>query len=347
MFAFGLTDAVHCAVTCPVCGSTASRPAISAADVQQEIRRRERFVLARLGRKPSRAEAKDLTDFMHGFAAPLRACSGCGLLLRAERHVRDADSYSEDPNDPDIMRQLFPRYVQAFRNKAPGFRDVLRPHPDVLEIGSHLGAFLQVAEEWNWTALGLDVGADTSDFARANGLAVRREMVEDTRLPSRSFDAIFVWNCFEQLTDPGASLDAMYRLLHPGGLAVIRVPNARFYLLMRLRDQAALAWNNLLGFPYLYGYAGAQLIQIARDHGFEFVRGFDSELVTMPFPDLSTETRALQQATSRKVGQWSVRSTVRLDELTGPWIELAFRKLERPVSLSEGALDLRFLPRAA
>jgi SAM-dependent methyltransferase len=329
-------------VTCPVCESSAFEPAIAAHEIREEIRLRERFVLKQLGRKPSPAEAKDLTDFMHGFAAPVRACRGCGLLVRAERRVRDAESYSEDPNDPDIMRQLLPRYVRAFRNKAPGFRELLRHGADVLEIGSHLGAFLQVAEEWNWTAIGLDVGDDTSSFARANGFKVRREMVEDTRLAARSFDAVFVWNCFEQLPSPASTLDAIYGLLRPNGLAVIRVPNARFYLEMRSRGEAALAWNNLLGFPYLYGYSEQHVNRIANDRGFEFVRGFDSELITMPFPDLSEKTRERQCAASRKVARSDIRSLQ-----GGPWIEMAYRKLERPAPLSEGALDKRFLARAA
>lgn len=329
-------------MNCPVCGSDAFNAAIAAHEIRNEIRLRERFVLRQLGRRPSHAEAKDLTDFMHGFAAPLRACAGCGLLARAERRVRDAGSYSEDPNDPDIMRQLLPRYVGAFRNKAPGFRELLRDGADVLEIGSHLGAFLQVAEEWNWTAIGLDVGDDTSSYARNNGFTVRREMVEDTRLAARSFDAVFVWNCFEQLPAPASTLAAIYGLLRPHGLAVIRVPNALFYLAMRARNKGALAWNNLLGFPYLYGYSERHVNRIANDHGFEFVRGFDSELITMPFPDLNEKARQLQCASSRKVARWSIRSTC-----GGPWIEMAYRKLERPAPLSEGALDGRFLARAA
>jgi hypothetical protein len=111
----------------------------------REIRSREQFIHSRLNRKASLPELKDLTDFMHGFAAP---------------------------NDPGIMAQLLPRYVQAFRNKEPGFRHLLRPHAEVLEAGSHLGAFLQVAEEWNWRATGLDVGSDTAGFTQSTGLTV-------------------------------------------------------------------------------------------------------------------------------------------------------------------------------
>jgi SAM-dependent methyltransferase len=335
-------------VTCPVCRSATFEAVVSTDEIEAEIRRREHFVLAGLGRKPSPAEAKDLTDFMHGFAAPLKACSGCGLFVRAERHVRDADSYSADPNDPDVMRQLLPRYVQAFANKSSGYRDLLHPHADVLEIGSHLGAFLEIAENWNWTALGLDVGEDTSDFVRNHGLKVRRETVEDTRLPARSFDAVFIWNCFEQLPQPADSLKAVYALLRPFGLLVIRVPNARFYEIMRSRNQAALAWNNLLGFPYLFGYREFHIHRLAYEYGFEFVRGFDSELITMPFADLRRDTHDRQIANSRNVADWSIKTTANSGLLTGPWIEVVYRKIGQNAQTSRtGALDLNFLSRAA
>ncbi len=307
-------------------------------------------MLHHLRRKPSAGEAKDLTDFMHGFAAPLHACDGCGLLVRAERRIRSTDSYSEDPNDPDVMRQLLPRYVSAFRNKAPGFRDLLRPHADVLEIGSHLGAFLQVAEEWNWTAIGLDVGADTSDFARAHGFKVRREMAEDTRLPGRSFDAVFMWNCFEQMTEPAPALAAVRKLLRPDGLLVIRVPNGRFYMAARRRNRSQLAWNNLLGFPYLHGYTEEHVSSIARKSGFEFANGFDSELVTMPFPEVTREIRTAECSSSDRAARWSIETTMRSGALTGPWIEMAYRRVEReplPGRRRADALDRRFLARAA
>ena len=57
----------------------------------------------------------------------------------------DADSYEDDPNDPGVMAQVYPRYVHAFRNKEQAYRGLLRPRADVAELGPHLEAFLQTA----------------------------------------------------------------------------------------------------------------------------------------------------------------------------------------------------------
>ncbi len=322
------------------------------------------FVFSRLARKADRSELKDLTDFMHGFTAPLAACRNCGVVTRAERRLRAADSYEEDPNDPDLMTQVYPRYVEAFRHKRIAYEPLLKPHADVLELGSHLGAFLQTAEEWSWRPAGLDIGKDTSDFVRSHGLPVYRQTVEDATLRAGSFDAVFVWNCFEQLPEPAPTLAAIHKLLNRYGLLVIRVPNADFYRTLGHQFENggrqefilhALAYNNLLGFPYLHGYTAASLNGLVTQWGFEYVRGFNSELVTMPFADITRRIRQEQTAVSRAVAGWSSATTTETGTLTGPWIELVYRRLEEgsadwnrsPDEFSRKPLDLRFLERAS
>lgn len=355
---------------CPVCQGVSYREDVPVGSVRQQIRLRRDFVFSRISRSASRAELKDLTDFMHGFATPLLACSRCGTLIRKETNVRDAQAYEKDPNDLDLMKQLLPRYVTAFRHKRAAYDPLIRPGADVLELGSHLGAFLQTAEEWGWRAVGLDVGRDTSAFARENGFRVHREVVEDLPFSPLTFDMVFIWNCFDQIETPDATLHGVHRVLKPNGLLVIRVPNALFYRALNRHLQAdqsdpfvleALAYNNLLGFPYLYGYTSGSLNSLLLRNGFQHVRGFNSELVTMPFPDLTTRIEDEQIAISTAVERWTTSTTLSSGHLTGPWIEVVYRKLteadwkrsmtHRPVSsaleLPRRSIDLRFLERAA
>jgi SAM-dependent methyltransferase len=345
---------------CPVCGSSTFAPAVALSSIAEEIRFRDDFVHARIGYKASPTELKDLTDFMHGFAAPLISCIGCGLVMRAESQVRAADNYEEDPNDPDLMMQVYPRFVEAFRNKEAAYRDLLPERADILELGSHLGGFMQAAEEWNWYPIALDIGRATSTFARRRGFEVRREVIEDTALRASTFKAVFIWNCFDQLPDPAATLQHSWRLLKHHGLLVLRVPNVLFYRVLGrqfwhgARDRfivRALAYNNLLGFPYLYGYDAEALKSLVERHGFKYLRGFNSELLTMPFADLTRRIDSEQKSISAAVADWSTRTTVESGTLTGPWIEMLFRKVEDPVRtrsrLPRRRIDTRFLERAA
>src|ERR1700679_3496939 len=153
---------------------------------------------------------------------------------------------------------------------------VLRYNAEVLELGSHLGAFLQTAEEWGWRPTGLDIGDSTCAFARKQGLSVKRLGLEDYSPKLRKPEAIFIWNCFEQLEDPSRTLHRSYRLLDKHGLLLVRVPNADFYReqrwrLRNLHSQTALnllGYNNLLGFPYLHRYTPATLHRFLRVHRF-------------------------------------------------------------------------------
>lgn len=332
---------------CPVCHRQNLTLCVSEEAIQREIRTRTEFVQNRIGKAADPAELKDLIDFMHGSAAPLYTCPTCDVIVRDEHAGRDAASYEADPNDPDLMRQLLPRYAEAFRRKEV-YRAMVRPHARVLELGTHLGAFLQVAEEWNLQPDGLDVGEDTAEFVRRQGFRVRRTVVEEADFADRTFEAVFVWNCFEQLTAPQTALRAIHRLLSPFGLLVVRVPNAWFYA--RLRHRRALAYNNLLGFPYLHGYTAQSLHRLVTAEGFELVRAFNSELVTLPFADPRDAIIREEREISRAVANWSSQQAADQPTLTGPWIELAFRKINRPSAPLEfpaGRIDTTFLPRAA
>jgi hypothetical protein len=345
---------------CPVCRGFQFSQVVNTAAIRREIRLRREFVQDRLRRKAQRSELKDLMDFMHGFPAPVERCERCGLLARGEQKVPEAHAYSDDPNDRDLMAHLYPSYLEAFRRKEATYRPLLPPHADVLEIGSHLGAFLQTAEEWNWNASALDVGEDTAEFARSRGFSVHRNVIEEAAARKGSLHAVLIWNCFEQLAEPGATLHAARSLLQRHGLLVLRVPNALFYLLASgaARGEAdnsfavrALAYNNLLGFPYLFGYTAGALNRLLAVHGFEPVLGVNSELVTMPFPDRTRRIVSEQETVSRDVADWSSATTLASGVLTAPWIEMVFRKrdgsLPRAGAWPSHRIDLRFQQRAA
>jgi SAM-dependent methyltransferase len=177
---------------------------------------------------------------------------------------------------------------------------------------------------------------------------VQRAVLEDAGFPGESFDAVFVWNCFEQLETPRSTLRAIHRVLRRFGLLVLRVPNAWFY--RTLRNRRALAYNNLLGFPYLYGYTAENLHRMVSREGFELVRGFNSELVALPFANPKERVLREERAVSKAVERWSAANAAEAVPLTGPWIEMAYRKVEEPrgaLELPRSRVDSRFLRRAA
>lgn len=323
---------------CPVCSGSFFTRVADAEQVEEECRIRERFVQERLTRPAVPSELKDLTDFFHAERADILECGGCTLLLRDEHEPPPAQEYSEDAYDPSVMDHLFPRYVDAFRRKERPYRDLLPQGSRVLEVGSHYGAFLQTAQEWGWQAEGVDVGKDTSRFTTSKGFAVHTVALEESPLSESTFDGVFIWNCFEQIEDPKPTLRACRRILKPHGLLVVRTPNGLFYSMCQklLRDPGlhggakeflldAMGYNNILGFPYLYGHNRATLERLIEPYGFRFSAILNSELLTLPLPQnpvwVEQEERAINSK-MRLLSNSIIADTA--GTFTGSWVEARF-----------------------
>ncbi len=259
----------------------------------------------------------DLTQFMHGSPAAVVMCTKCGTLRRCDQ---EPANYESDRYDPALMRHLYPRYLRAFERKRPHYEPLLPPRAEILEIGSHVGAFLEAAEDWGWKPIGLDIGADTSEFARRQGATVKRIALTDYRPRIRPLDAVFIWNCFEQLDDPRGNLEEARRLVTPHGLVVLRVPNGDFYRkrIRRGRNRLrSLGYNNLLGFPYLHGYGLGSLERLLRSANFEPIASFATSLLVPPYPEMSEPLSQEWGRLEKEAEHGSARRS--------PWIEVVGR----------------------
>ncbi len=331
-YAAAKISALHNGINCPCCASPIFVPYLEEDKVAREIQLRTTFVQERLDHSPEPTELMDLTEFMHGGPGRLLKCPGCGVVVREEA---GAAHYQDDFYDSAWMAHLYPRYLAAFREKESQYRQLLPARANVLELGSHFGAFLQAAEEWNWRPIGIDIGAYTSEFARARGFSVQRRSIADVSLRSERSDALFIWNCLEQLERPADELAAAHRLLKPHGLLVVRVPNLRFYAHWRRKIWSRkhhvavqrLGYNNLLGFPYRFGYTGSTLTRLLRQCGFRPIAGHNANLITMPFTTIPRWVRKEYSAVRRSCVRSPNRENHDLKKMHGPWIEIVARRV--------------------
>lgn len=332
---------------CPSCDQTDFKTEVPQGAIAEEITLREKFVLNRIDGDVQTGELKDKTDFIHTNVADILSCTNCQVLMRADIEKDFKLRYEDDPYEEEVMEHLLERYIQAFREKKE-YRKVLPSKSDVLEIGSHVGGFLHIAQEWGWHPVGVDIGKDIAQFANKKGYRTYDKPIEECDLKDGEFDGIFIWNCFEQLPDPSGSLATIGRILKPQGVLVIRVPNGLFYRLCetiletKRKVQAALqendpvvqalAYNNLLGFPHQYGYSGPNLDHLLQKHDFKPIKRVNSELITLP----STRT-PLWAIEEEKHVLSTVESLAQIVEnaypetLLGPWIEITYQK-NNPIS---------------
>jgi SAM-dependent methyltransferase len=313
--------------TCPICGRGDAAELADREAICREVERRWEFHMRRLC---SGVPARNLVDRV-AFSqdAPLRLvrCRDCGHVYRNPRERRETldAAYNSDVPDESVLRTLFDTQRGAYAAQARRLVEVAGAHGRGLEVGSYVGGFLAAARDHGWEFEGVDVSEGATAFAARGGFTVTCGEITSV-VVSAPYDAIAIWNTFEQLYDSRVAVDAARKLLRDDGMLVVRIPNGSFYERWRARldgplggvAERLLAHNNLLGFPYRQGFTERSLGRLLGGCGFMIVRVFGDTLV--PIADQWTTT----------LGAVEERVVKRLERAlqhgwNAPWVEVYAR----------------------
>lgn len=107
-------------------------------------------------------------------------------------------------------------------------RDSGNEHPRILDVGCGTGANLEMLSKYG-EAEGVDVSPDALTFCRNRGLKqVKLGQAEKLPYEDASFELATGLDVIEHLDDDLEGLSEMYRVLRPGGYALIFVPAFMF-----------------------------------------------------------------------------------------------------------------------
>jgi SAM-dependent methyltransferase len=97
----------------------------------------------------------------------------------------------------------------------------------LLDLGCWVGYLLAEARDRGWEVLGVEPSAFAAAHARdAFGLEIVEQDLLTADLPAGAFDAVVLGDVIEHLTDPLTALERIGRLLAPGGVLFLTVPDA-------------------------------------------------------------------------------------------------------------------------
>lgn len=175
---------------------------------------------------------QDLSLFIPGDFRLVR-CLDCGLIYLNPRPNEQAISafYAGDYDQytPAVERERR-RVVRIARRYGlrKRIRAILRyvPSGRLLDVGCATGDFLAELQRWpGWDGYGLEPDLHACTYAVEQlGLPVEQGTLATTTYPAGFFDVATLWNVFEHVHDPSGALQALHRLLKPGGLLVISTP---------------------------------------------------------------------------------------------------------------------------
>jgi SAM-dependent methyltransferase len=197
-----VTDAVvaMAPVDCPLCGSGAKRvrwqtPLDQPAPLESFFR---------------------CTNSHYGRFGRIVECLDCGLLYRDPRE-RDLLAAYAEAVDEDYLGEWAGRR-ESFRRTLGQLHRFIQPPGRLLDVGASAGFFLRVARDGGWRAEGLEPSRWAADLARRDGFRVALGTLDDHPFGPGEFDAVTLWDVIEHVPDPGATLQAAFELVRPGGV---------------------------------------------------------------------------------------------------------------------------------
>lgn len=115
-----------------------------------------------------------------------------------------------------LVKKLLSLYINDYSNKK------------LVDIGCGTGKFLQEMNVWqDWQALlGLDGSDEAIKFTKERKIAQVKKADFETKLPikSNSYDVVTSLDVVEHINDDQHLIHEFYRVLKPGGIAIITVP---------------------------------------------------------------------------------------------------------------------------
>lgn len=149
-----------------------------------------------------------------------------GDAITGAGDLYDRTYYSAEPRDREEEWEALS--LEAARRRMRLLEGLLGFRGRLLEVGCGTGSQLQAAREMGWEIEGVDISASAAAYARERlGIDVKIATLEQVAYPEASFGVVWLSHVVEHVPRPVQFLREVTRVLVPGGMAVISVPNSR------------------------------------------------------------------------------------------------------------------------
>jgi SAM-dependent methyltransferase len=196
-------------------------------------------------------------------------CMQCGLIFM-QPPLKDMSPYYKGgyesiPATQDELRLIAAgekyRTEPILRHKQSG---------RFLEIGPWRGVFCCNMKDAGFEVTGIEMDTSCVEFLR-NELGIEAlqsvNPVETMKTLKPGFDVIAAWHSLEHLPEPWLVIESAARLLAPGGILLLAMPNPESYEFSVMKD----AWVHLDAPRHLYFFPIDSLIRTCGNYGLELL----------------------------------------------------------------------------
>src|SRR5436190_4415371 len=209
-------------------------------------------------------------DYISGDSFNIAQCTNCGLAF-TDPVPQEWKRYYPEFYYGDPRTKRFPAIIEWLQNglyvsRARRIQRLAGKPGRVLDIGCGRGHLLRAFQRCGWDVAGTEMSESAAAFARQQlNLPVHVGELVDMNLPADSFDAAVMWHVLEHFERPQHVVHEVYRLLRPGGIFLVAVPNFGSIEGRAARDK----WFHLDVPRHLTHFTSNVLMQSLKQAGFQ------------------------------------------------------------------------------
>lgn len=161
-------------------------------------------------------------------------CNDCSMIYANPRAKASQENYFGDSS------VFFEEARLIFKGKKRHHRDKnyeyevqqlkrFKKSGNLLDIGTNMGFFLRKAKDAGYDVEGVEPSPSLAKIAHEQwGIKIHNSFLENTDLPTESFDIITLIDVFEHVTNPKELLQKCNSLLKKDGVIAIKIPNGDY-----------------------------------------------------------------------------------------------------------------------
>ncbi len=199
-------------------------------------------------------------------------CRDCGSVYRAfltTDYVPGSALYEGEYHTRKRGKRWEHRVRKAQRQilEAASFGKVER----YLDVGCSVGFMVEAGRRLGLQSVGTDISLDAVERGRARGLDLRQGSLDSLPFEGETFDLVTMRHVLEHTTTPRQALAELHRVLARDGLALIAVPDLRYWKGDRKRRTYRYFRPDDLGIQHCVYFTEESLARLLEETGFRIL----------------------------------------------------------------------------
>lgn len=197
-------------------------------------------------------------------------CDSCGLVFQNPQPDFDEISELYDDSYFEYEKENHNAFYNLMRLSLndidfDNITSHLNGDKKVLDIGCATGLLLNDLKNRGWNPYGVEICEASAKYGIENfNLNIQMKTLDECQFQDNFFDIIHFSHLIEHVPSPKALLKEVYRIIKPGGYAIITTPNFDGFFAKYYKDK----WRSAIA-QHLYLFTKKTLNQLILQEGFD------------------------------------------------------------------------------